>query len=249
VHFMAETAKLLNPRRVVVVPDLKAGCSLADGCPAPAFQRWLQNYPGHEVVSYINTSAAVKALSTVICTSSNAEKIIRSFPPEQPLVFAPDRHLGRYLIRQTGRDMTLWPGTCQVHEIFSEKRIVQLQARHPEAKVIAHPECDPAVLRLADHIGSTSSLLRFVETDPGSTYIIATEPGIIHQMTRSAPGKTFLPAPVQGACEACATCPHMRLNTVEKLYLCLRDLRPEVTIPEELHEPALRPIRRMLELS
>ena len=249
VHFMAETAKILNPDRPVWVPDEKAGCSLADGCPAPAFARWLENHPGHEVVSYVNTSAAVKALSTIICTSSNAVKVVRSFPVGTPLVFAPDRHLGRYVIRESGREMVLWPGTCQVHEIFSEKRIVQLKVRHPEAKVAAHPECDPAVLRLADHIGSTASLLRYVQTDPAGTFIIATEPGIIHQMEKQAPGKTFISAPVQGSCEACAQCPHMRLNTLEKLYLCLRDRRPEITIPEEIRLRALPPIQRMLALS
>jgi len=249
VHFMAETAKILNPDKPVWVPDLQAGCSLADGCPAPAFGRWLQNYPGSEVVTYINCSAAVKALSTVICTSSNAEKIVRSLDPDRRIVFAPDRHLGRYIIKKTGRDMVLWPGTCQVHEIFSEKKIVQLKVRHPEAKVAAHPECDSRVLALADHVGSTSSLLRYVREDPGKVFIIVTEPGIIHQMEKAAPEKTFLPAPVEGACEACAQCPHMRLNTLEKLYLCLRDRTPEVTVPEEIRLKALQPIERMLALS
>jgi quinolinate synthase len=249
VRFMAETAKILNPQKPVWVPDPEAGCSLADGCPAPAFARWLANYPGHAVVSYINCSAEVKALSDLICTSSNAEKIIRSIPEDRPIVFAPDRHLGRYLIRKTGRNMVLWPGTCQVHEIFSEKRIVQLKVRHPEARVAAHPECDPAVLRLADHIGSTASLLRYVQADPGTTYIIATEPGIIHQMEKSAPGKTFIPAPVEGSCDACATCPHMRRNTLEKLFLCLRDGRPEIELAEDLRLRALVPLRRMLDLS
>ncbi len=248
VHFMAETAKILNPEKPVWVPDLKAGCSLAEGCPAPAFARFLENYPDHEVVSYVNCSAAVKALSDVICTSSNAEKIIRSIPEGRRIVFAPDRHLGRWLIRRTGREMVLWPGTCQVHDIFSEKRIVQLKLRHPEAKVAAHPECDGPVLALADHVGSTASLLRYVQEDPGQVFIIVTEPGIIHQMEKAAPGKTFIPAPVEGACEACSTCPHMRLNTVEKLYLCLRDRAPEVTVPEEIRVRALRPIRRMLDL-
>lgn len=249
VHFMAETAKILNPDKPVWVPDLRAGCSLADGCPAPAFARWLQNYPDHEVISYVNCSAEVKALSTVIVTSSNAEKIVRSIPPEKKIVFAPDRHLGRYIIRKTGRDMVLWPGTCQVHEVFSEKRITQLKVRHPEAKVAAHPECDASVLRLADHVGSTSSLLQYVQRDPGQVFIIVTEPGIIHQMKKAAPEKTFIPAPIEGSCEACSTCPHMKMNTLEKLYLCLRDRAPEVTVPEEIRIRALKPIERMLALS
>jgi quinolinate synthase len=249
VLFMAETAKILNPDKPVWVPDAEAGCSLADGCPAPAFRRWLGNYKDHVVVSYINCSAEVKALSDLICTSSNAERIIRSIPPEKSIVFAPDRHLGRYLIRKTGRDMALWPGTCQVHEIFSEKRILQLKVRHPDAKVAAHPECDSPVLALADHIGSTASLLRYVQEDPARTFIIATEPGILHQMNKLAPGKTFIAAPVEGSCDACSQCPHMRRNTLEKLYLCLRDGRPEITLSEDLRVRALVPIERMLSLS
>lgn len=249
VHFMAETAKILNPDKPVLVPDLRAGCSLADGCPGPAFAKWLRNYPDHVVVSYVNCSAEVKALSDLICTSSNAERIIGSIPPDRSIVFAPDRHLGRYLIGRTGREMVLWPGTCQVHEIFSERKIVQLQIRHPDAKVLAHPECDPGVLRQADHIGSTASLLRFVQEDDANEYIIATEPGIIHQMKKAAPEKAFLPAPATGACEACNECPHMRLNTLEKLYLCMRDRQPEVDVPEDLRVRALVPIQRMLELS
>ncbi|MEZ4653894.1 MAG: quinolinate synthase NadA [Candidatus Eisenbacteria bacterium] len=249
VHFMAETAKILNPDKPVYVPDLEAGCSLADGCPGPAFKRWLENYPDHFVISYVNCSAEVKALSDLICTSSNAAKMVASVPPDRKIVFAPDRHLGRYLIRQTGRDMVLWPGSCQVHELFSEKKIVQLKIRHPEAKVIAHPECEGPVLALADHIASTSGLLKFVQDDSSREFIIATEPGIIHQMERSAPGKTFLPAPANGACEACNECPHMRRNTLEKLYLCMRDRRPELFVREEIMERARLPIDRMLELS
>lgn len=249
VHFMAETAKILNPGKPVLVPDMDAGCSLADGCPGPAFRKWLRNYPDHVVISYINCSAEVKALSDLICTSSNADKIVASVPANKKIVFAPDRHLGRYLIDKLGREMVLWPGTCQVHEIFSEKKIVQLKTRHPQAKVIAHPECDRAVLRLADHVGSTSSLLRFAEEDPAQEIIVVTEPGIIHQMEKRAPGKTFIPAPARGACEACNECPHMRLNTLEKLYLCLRDERPELVVAEDLLERARLPIERMLELS
>jgi quinolinate synthase len=249
VHFMAETAKILNPDKPVYVPDLDAGCSLADGCPAPAFKRWLENYPDHFVISYINCSAEVKALSDLICTSSNAAKMVASVPADQKIVFAPDRHLGRYLIRLTGRDMVLWPGTCQVHELFSEKKIVQLKVRHPEAKVIAHPECEASVLALADHIASTSGLLKYVQESPAREFIIATEPGIIHQMERLAPGKVFIPAPAQGACEACNACPHMKRNTLEKLYLCMRDRRPELFVRADLLERARLPIERMLALS
>lgn len=249
VHFMAETAKLLNPEKPVVVPDLAAGCSLADGCPGPAFRRWLRNYPDHVVISYINCSAEVKALSDLVCTSSNADRIVASVPADRSIVFAPDRHLGRWLIDRLGREMVLWPGTCQVHEVFSEKKIVQLKVRHPGARVIAHPECDRGVLRLADHVGSTSSLLQFVGEDPAEEFIVVTEPGIIHQMEKRAPGKRFIPAPARGACEACNECPHMRLNTLEKLYLCLRDDAPEVVVPAELAERARLPIDRMLELS
>ncbi len=248
VHFMAETAKILNPDKPVWVPDLEAGCSLAEGCPADTFARWLTNYPGAAVVTYVNCSAAVKALSDVICTSSNAERVVKSIPEGRRIVFAPDRHLGRYIIKKTGRDLILWPGTCQVHEVFSEKRIVQLKVRHPGAKVAAHPECDQRVLDIADHVGSTSSLLKYVQEDPAREFIIVTEPGIIHQMEKAAPGKTFLPAPIEGACEACASCPHMKQNTMEKLYRCLRDQSPEVTVPEEIRVKALRPIERMLAL-
>ncbi len=248
VHFMAETAKILNPELPVLVPDLEAGCSLADGCPIELFEKFLGRYPDHAVISYINCSAAVKARSDLICTSSNAEKIVRSIPEGKGIVFAPDQHLGRYLIRKIGRRMVLWPGSCEVHELFSEKKIVQLKLRHPEAKIIAHPECEEAVLRHADHIGSTSSLLRFVLSDSGSSYIIATEPGIIHQMKKGAPEKTYIPAPPDSSC-ACNECPHMKRNTIEKLYLCLRDLKPEVVVAPEIRERALLPIQKMLELS
>jgi quinolinate synthase len=247
VLFMAETAKILNPDRLVVVPDLKAGCSLADGCPPDLFAAFLSRYPGHTVVSYINCSAAVKAMSDVICTSSNAEKIIRSIPDGTGIVFAPDQHLGRYLIRRTGRPV-LWPGSCEVHELFSEKKLVQLKVRHPDAKVVAHPECEQAVLQHADHIGSTSSILQFVLKDPGTSYIIATEPGIIHQMRKAAPEKTYIPAPPDTNC-ACNECPHMKRNTLEKLYLCLRDGKPRIEVEEATRQRALLPIQRMLELS
>jgi quinolinate synthase len=245
VHFMAETAKIVNPDKLVVLPDLAAGCSLADACPADRFQAFIDAHPGHKVLSYINCSAEVKALSDVICTSSNAVDMVRLFPPDQPLIFAPDRNLGAYVMRETGRDLVLWQGTCQVHEIFSEKKLVQLKVRHPEAKVIAHPECEPHILRHADHIGSTSSLLRYAVDSPASTFIVLTESGILHQMQKEAPQKTFIPAPPEGNC-ACNDCPHMKRNTLEKLYLALRDLRPVVDVPEPVRVAALRPITRML---
>jgi len=250
VHFMAETAKILNPGRTVLLPDLKAGCSLADGCPAPAFRRFLEQYPDHFVVSYVNCSAEVKAMSDVIVTSSNAPQIIDRIPPSRPIVFAPDQHLGRFLIQKTGRDMVLWPGACQVHEIFSEKKILQLKTRHPEALVIAHPECEAAVLRHADHIGSTRSLLEYTVASDAPEFIVATEPGIIHQMERrtEGTGKRFIPAPPDSSC-ACNECPHMRLNTLEKLYLAMRLRSPRLEMPAELIEKARVPIDRMLEWS
>jgi len=246
---MAAPAQISLRAEPVSVPDRDAARSLADGCPAPAVKRWLENSPDHFVISYVNCAAGVKALSDLICTSSNAAKMVASVPADRKIVFAPDRHLGRWLIRQTGRDMVLWPGTCQVHELFSEKKIVQLKVRHPEAKVIAHPECEASVLALADHIASTSGLLKYVQESPAHEFIIATEPGIIHQMERLAPGKVFIPAPAEGACEACNTCPHMKRNTLEKLYLCMRDRRPEVFVREDLLERARLPIERMLALS
>lgn len=251
VHFMAETAKILNPTKTVLLPDLEAGCSLADSCPPGAFRRFIDERPGHTVVSYVNTSAEVKALSDVICTSSNAEKVIASIPQETPIIFGPDKHLGRYLIEKTGRDMILWPGTCMVHVLFSEKKIRQLKVRYPDAEVLAHPECEERVLRVADHIGSTSSLLQRAVESPAEKFIVATEPGIIHQMRKTAPEKEFMRAPgkgPEGACEACSECPHMRRNTLEKLYECMRDLSPQITLDEELRLRALRPIERMLEI-
>jgi quinolinate synthase len=250
VHFMAETAKILNPQKTVVVPDLEAGCSLADGCPAPAFRRWLEQYPDHVVVSYINCSADVKALSDVICTSSNAVAIVKSFPPEQKIVFAPDKHLGRFVQKQAERpDMVLWPGTCIVHETFSEKKILALKVQHPEAEIIAHPECEETILRHADFIGSTSALLRRVKTSPTNTFIVATEAGILHKMALEAPGKVLIAAPPEDDSCSCNLCPHMRRNTLEKLYLALRDLEPQIHLDEAVRLRALRPIERMLELS
>jgi quinolinate synthase len=248
VHFMAETAKILNPGKLVVLPDLAAGCSLSDGCPAPQFEQFVRRHPGHTVITYINSSAAVKALSDVICTSSNAEKIVRQIPSDRPIVFAPDQHLGRYVIKQTGRDMVLWPGSCSVHVTFSERRIIRLKAEHPEALLLAHPECEEPVLRLADHVGSTTSILNYAVQSPARSFIVATEAGIIHQMKKAAPDKTFIPAPPDNGC-SCNECPYMRLNTLEKVHRCMRDRRPEITMDEALRLACLVPLRRMLEMS
>ena len=248
VHFMAETAKILNPSKQVLIPDLKAGCSLAEGCPPHLFRRFREKYPDHIVITYINCTAEIKAMSDIICTSSNAEKIINQIPPDQPIIFAPDQNLGRYLMKKTGRDMKLWSGICIVHELFSEKKLVQLKVLHPQAKVCAHPECEPRVLQHADYIGSTSGILNYVKQSSDSEFIIATEPGIIHQMEKACPGKTFIPAPPEGDC-ACNECPYMKLNTLEKVYLCMKNRAPEITLDEELRLRALRPIQRMLEMS
>lgn len=249
VHFMAETAKILNPTKVVVVPDLEAGCSLADGCPAPVFARWLEGYPGHTVVSYINCSAEVKALSDVICTSSNAVKIVKALA-DQKIVFAPDRYLGAFVKKQAGRDdIVLWQGTCIVHEAFSERRLLELMAKHPDAAVIAHPECHEGILRHAHHVASTSGLIKYAKESPKQTFIVATEAGILHKMQAEAPGKTLIAAPPEDESCSCNMCPHMRRNTLEKLYLCLRDLKPQVDVPEAIRVRALQPIQRMLEMS
>ncbi len=248
VLFMAETAKILNPSKPVLLPDLRAGCSLADGCPANLFRAFRERYPDHVAISYINCSAEVKALSDIICTSSNAEKIIRQIPPEQPIVFAPDQHLGRYLIKKTGRELRLWPGSCIVHEMFSERSLVKLKERHPQAKVLAHPECPEAVLRHADYVGSTTGILKYAQQSPATEFIVATESGILHQMEKTCPEKKFISAPGEDGC-SCSECPHMKLNTMEKLYLCMRDRTPEITLDEELRQHALRPILRMLEMS
>ncbi|SRR5690606_11315543 len=248
VHFMAETAKILNPTKKVILPDLNAGCSLADSCPAPELAAFKARHPDHIVVSYINCSADVKALSDIICTSSNAVEIIRQIPEDQPILFAPDRNLGRYLIRETGREMVLWEGVCIVHETFSEQKLLRLKVRHPGALVLAHPECEEVVLRHADHIGSTSSIRRFAKESPAQEFIVATEEGILHQMRKDNPGKIFIPAPPESGCN-CSQCPHMRLNTLEKLYLCLHFEEPEITMDEETRRRALKPIERMLEMS
>ena len=248
VHFMAETAKILNPGKRVLLPDLNAGCSLADSCPAQRFEPFVRAHPGHFVISYINCTAGVKALSDVICTSSNAERIIRQVPVGLPIIFAPDQQLGQWLVKKTGREMLLWPGACQVHVSFSERHLIRLKTKHQGALVLAHPECTPQVLRHADHIGSTASILAYACTSPASTFIIVTEPGIIHQMEKACPGKTFIPAPEESGC-ACNECPHMRLNTLEKVYRCMRDRAPEIVVPEDLRLKALTPLERMLEMS
>lgn len=248
VHFMAETAKILSPQKKVLLPDLKAGCSLADSAPPELFRKFKEKHPDHLVISYINCSAGIKALSDIICTSSNAEKIIDSVPKDQPIIFAPDRNLGAYLAKKTGRDMLLWNGACMVHEIFSLEKITKLKVRHPKAKVIAHPECEAAVLEIADYIGSTTGLLKFSQKDDAQEYIVVTETGILHQMQKENPSKTFIPAPPNNSC-ACNDCPHMKLNTLEKLYLCMEFEEPEITMNEQLRIAAKKPIERMLEIS
>lgn len=248
VHFMAETAKILNPTKKVLLPDLNAGCSLADSCPADLFAAFRARYADHIVISYINCSAAVKAQSDIICTSSNAEHILRQIPDHQPVIFAPDRNLGRYLARKTGRDLRVWDGVCIVHETFSEKKLLRLKVQHPEALILAHPECEEGVLRHADYIGSTSNIRRFARESDKALFIVATEEGILHQMRKDCPGKTFIPAPPESGCN-CSQCPHMRLNTLEKLYLCLKYEQPELTMDEETRIRALQPIERMMEMS
>jgi len=247
VHFMAETAKILNPTKTVVIPDMDAGCSLADRCPAEYFAEWLKQYPDHDVVSYINCSAGVKALSTVICTSSNAVRVVESLPKDRKIVFAPDRHLGKWVMKQTSRDMALFPGFCIVHEQFTAKRLAALKAQHPEAKLIAHPECDATVSQLADFVGSTAALLNFVQKDSAKAFIVATEAGILHQMHQRRPESELIPAPADSGCN-CSLCPYMKLNSLEKLYLCLRDLKPEIRMDEGLRLQALKPLQRMLDL-
>jgi quinolinate synthase len=248
VHFMAETAKILNPGRKVLLPDLDAGCSLADSCPAPRFREFKEKYPGHVVVSYINCSAAVKAESDYICTSSNAVKIVQSIPADKKIIFAPDKNLGRYVMQQTGRDMVLWPGSCIVHETFSEKKLIQLKIEHPNAQVIAHPECEEPVLALADFVGSTTALLNYALKSDRKEFIVVTESGILHQMEKAAPEKKFIPSPPNANC-ACNECPYMRRNTLEKVARALESLEPEIKVGDDLRKRALVPIERMLELS
>jgi quinolinate synthase len=248
VHFMAETAKILSPQKKVVIPDLKAGCSLSDSCPAPLFAKFKEKYPDHIVVSYVNCTAELKTLTDICCTSSNAVHVINSIPKDRKIIFAPDKNLGAYLIKKTGRDMVLWNGACMVHEIFSREKIVKLKHQHPDAKIIAHPECEEPVLELAEYIGSTSGLLKFVQTDPARSFIVATEAGILHQMVKACPDKTFIPAPPNNLC-ACNECPHMKRNTLEKLYLCLKYEQPEVTLSDRVIREARAAIDRMLEIS
>lgn len=248
VHFMAETAKILNPDRVVVVPDLEAGCSLADGAPAAKIAAWKARHPGAVLVSYINCSAEVKALSDYIVTSSNAERIVGGIPEGKTVLFAPDKNLGGFLSKKLGRDMVLWPGTCIVHDTFSERKIVGLKERYPGALLLAHPECDDVVLRMADFVGSTTGILNFSTKSDASTFIVATEPGILYQMQKASPDKTFIAAPPEASC-ACNECPHMKKNTLEKVYLSLRDLDPRLEMEAALIRAARVPIDRMLELS
>ncbi len=248
VHFMAETAKILNPDKKVLLPDLKAGCSLADSAPAEIFKKFKEKYPDHIVITYINCSAEIKALSDIICTSSNAEAIINSLPKDQKIIFAPDKNLGAYLNKKTGRDMVLWNGSCMVHEIFSLEKITKLKMRHPNAKMIAHPECVESVLKEADFIGSTSALLKYSTQSSSTEFIVATESGIIHQMQIQSPLKTFIPAPPNNSC-ACNDCPYMKLNTLEKLYLCMEYEEPEILMDRNLIESSKKPIERMLEIS
>ncbi|MBL8725176.1 MAG: quinolinate synthase NadA [Planctomycetes bacterium] len=251
VHFMAETAKIVNPGKIVVIPDLEAGCSLAEQCPADALRAWKARHPDHYVVMYINCSAATKAESDIICTSSNAERVIRAVPEGRPILFGPDKNLGAFLAKKTGRKMDLWPGACMVHETFSALKIAALKARHPDAQFIAHPECEDHVLALADFIGSTSKLLEFVQRDAGTKYIVGTEMGILHTMKKAAPHKELIPVPFEdrsAACQGCNQCPHMKRNTLEKIYLALRDLEPRIEMPAELAARARVPLERMLAL-
>lgn len=248
VHFMAETAKILNPHKLVLLPDLEAGCSLAESCPAQLFKSFREKHPEHFAITYINCTAEVKALSDIICTSSNAEKIINQIEPGRPILFSPDRNLGRYLVKKTGREMLLWDGACIVHETFSERKIIDLMVEHPDAKLIAHPECEDHLLNHAHFIGSTSKLLKFVQEDSAKKFIIATEVGIIHQMEKIAPEKIFIPAPPEKNCN-CNECPYMKLNTMEKLYLCMKNKNPQIELSDDIIRRALIPIERMLAMS
>ncbi|WP_374166919.1 quinolinate synthase NadA [Arcticibacter sp. MXS-1] len=248
VHFMAETAKILSPEKKVLLPDLKAGCSLSDSCPPHLFSKFKEKYPDHIVITYVNCSAELKALSDIVCTSSNAVQIVDSLPKDQKIIFGPDKNLGRYVQKMTGRDLVMWNGACMVHEIFSRQRIIKLKERHPEAKFIAHPECEESILEMADYAGSTTGLLNYATKSEAKEFIVATESGIIHQMEKANPGKVFIPAPPNNTC-ACNDCPHMKRNTLEKLYLCIKNELPEVSVPMDIVEKARMPIERMLEIS
>jgi quinolinate synthase len=250
VHFMAETAKILNPNKKVILPDLNAGCSLAESCPADSFKKFIDAHPGHVVITYVNCSAEVKALTDIVCTSSNAVKIVESIPIETPIIFAPDKNLGKYIIEKTGREMLLWDGSCVVHEAFSFDKLIALYKENPDAKIIAHPESETHILKTAAYIGSTAGMIEFVKTDPNHKYIVATEAGILHKMQQEVPNKILIPAPAKddNTC-ACSECPYMKMNTLQKVYDCLLNESPEITIPEDIMKKALIPIERMLELS
>lgn len=250
VYFMAETAKIVNPNKKVLVPDVEAGCSLADGCPPDAFKAFLAKYPNHTVVTYINCSAEVKTLTDIVCTSSNAKKVIASIPEDQPIVFAPDKNLGKYLIQETGRDMVLWDGSCIVHEAFSLEKLIDLYKKNPESEIIAHPESESHILKVAHYIGSTSGMLNYVKNSSNSTFIVATEVGILHQMQQDNPEKTLLPAPSEedNTC-ACSECAFMKVNTLEKVYNCLVNENPEVHLDQQIIEKAAFPIQKMLALN
>lgn len=248
VHFMAETAKILSPSKKVLLPDLKAGCSLADSCPPHLFKKFKEKYPDHLVITYVNCTAELKAMTDIVCTSSNAVGIVESLPKDQKIIFGPDKNLGAYVAKKTGRDLVLWNGACMVHEIFSREKITRLKERYPGAKLLAHPECEDVILQLADYIGSTTGILKYATNSAANEFIVATEAGIIHQMQKENPDKTFIPAPPNNNC-ACNDCPHMKRNTLEKLYLCLKNGYPEVTVPQDIIERAVKPIERMLEIS
>ncbi len=249
VHFMAETAKIINPSKKVILPDLKAGCSLAESAPAEKFAAFKQKYPDHQVISYINCTADLKTMTDVVCTSSNAVKIVESFPKDAKLIFAPDKNLGNYINSQTGREMVLWDGACMVHEQYSVEKIIELMDAHPDAEFIAHPECEKPVLLLAKHIGSTSSLLNYVQQSPATKFIVATESGILHQMKKACPDKVFIPAPSNDSTCACNDCSYMKLNSLQKLYICMKHELPEVRLPKDVIDKARVPIERMLEIS
>lgn len=249
VHFMGETAKILSPNKRVFIPDLKAGCSLADSCPAPEFEKFIANNPGHTVISYVNTTAAVKALTDIVVTSTNARQIIESLPEDEKIIFGPDKHLGDYINKITGRNMLLWDGVCHVHAQFSLEKILDLKREHPQALILAHPECPAYLLEVSDHVGSTSSILKFATQSLNKEFIVATEAGILHQMQKDNPDKIFIPAPPEDATCACNECFYMKMNTLEKLYLCLKNEQPEIFVEEEVRVKSVKSIERMLEIS
>lgn len=249
VHFMGETAKILSPEKRVFIPDLAAGCSLADSCPADEFEKFINEHPDHTVISYVNTTAAVKALTDIVVTSTNAKQIVESLPKDEKIIFGPDKNLGDYINKLTGRNMVLWDGACHVHEQFSIERILKLKNENPDALIVAHPECPKYLLEITDHIGSTSSLLSFTTKSDHNNFIVATEVGILHQMQRENPNKTFIPAPPEDSTCACNECFYMKMNTLDKLYLCLKNETPEIFVDEEIRKKAVKPIERMLEIS